>query len=61
MRLVKLWGLISDFGKKSSMINFHWNLIKKIKGKMQWDFDPKVCLENDLSDIVHVYLENEYF
>jgi hypothetical protein len=43
------------------MIIFHWNLIKKKKRKIQWDFDPKVYFENDLSDVVHICLENWFF
>jgi hypothetical protein len=35
-------------------------LIKKMKGKIQWDFDPKVYLESDLSDVVHIYLKNDF-
>jgi hypothetical protein len=29
------------------MIIFHWSLIKKTKGKIQWDFDPKVYYEKE--------------
>jgi hypothetical protein len=29
--------------------------VKKIKGKIQWDFDPKVSLENYLSEVVHIF------
>ena len=30
-------------------------LFKKIKGKFHWDFDPKVSLENYLSDVIQVF------
>jgi hypothetical protein len=46
--------------RSPSLIKIHWNLIKKVKEKIQWDFDPKVYWENDLSDIVHVFLENDF-
>ena len=42
------------------MIIFHWNLIKKKKRKIQWDFDPKVYLENGLSDVVHIFWKTDF-
>ena len=40
-KIVKLWGWISYFAKESqSMINFHWDLIKKIKRKCKGVLTP---------------------
>jgi hypothetical protein len=31
-----------------------------MKKKIQWDFDPKVYFENDLSEVCSSFLENDF-
>ena len=47
--------MISYFAKRSKYLAIILSFIKKIKGKIQWDFDPKVSLENYLSEVVHIF------
>lgn len=57
----KKWGLISYFEKKSSMINFHWNLIKKIKRKCKGVLTPIFSGKWFSSDVVQVFWKIDFF
>jgi hypothetical protein len=34
--------------------------LRKIKRKIQWDFDPKVYFENGLSEVCSSFFENDF-
>ena len=57
----KLWGWISDLQKESKFDYFHWNLIKKMEKKIQWDIGSQGLFGKGLSEVVHICLENWVF
>jgi len=42
------------------MIIFIEIWLRKWKRNIQWDFDPKVYLENSLSDVVHIFWKIDF-
>jgi hypothetical protein len=40
---------------------FHWNLIKKMERKIQWDVGSQGLFGKALSEVVHICLKNWFF